>query len=101
MSDTVTETSQVGSTLELEADTKYVNLANLTNWRIYYKQPGRATAFLVANIVAGSTSKLEATLSALLNVVKGKMRVWAYAEGPGGVVFKGKRKFILIEDPEG
>ena len=100
MSDVLTEEAQLNQTLELEADTKYVNLGLLSNWVIRVKRPGVPTIDLPATLVSGSQTKLEATMLSTQVIYKGKMRVWAEARGSGTVRFVGKHKYIVVKDPE-
>ncbi len=102
MTEQVEEVAQVGATLELEADTLYTLLSTLTNKRIYYKQPGGLTLWLSAEMSSGDAdeTKMLATLTSDLNINSGKMRVWGEARGTGTIIFKGRRRFILVEDPE-
>ncbi len=100
MSDVVTEEAELNQTLELEANTKYVNLGLLTNLVIRVKRPGVPTVDLPATIVSGSQTKMEATMASTQVNVKGKYRAWAEARGAGTIRFVGTHKYIKVNDPE-
>ena len=100
MSDVITEEAQLNQTLELEADTWYLNLSLLTNLVIRVKRPAVPTVDLPATIVAGSQTKMETTMDSTQVTIKGKYRAWAEARGAGTIRFVGAHKFIVVKDPE-
>ncbi len=100
MSDVVTEEAQLNQTLELEAETGYLNLGLLTSLVIRVKRPSVPTVDLPATLVDGSQTKMETTLPSTQVTIKGKYRVWAEARGSGTIRFVGGHKFIQVVDPE-
>ena len=89
--------------LDLRLNTRFAGLGGLSNHRIYWRDPQGNVAYEAADVFE-STKVRKVLLPTTWRdgagvALPGPWRVWAYAEGAGGLVYVGKPVTIRLSNP--